>query len=82
MIEYLGILDEGKLIEHHTTNLMMPKEINAMMTRLSKEQSTASSVIKQLRCGNHNIFYFSQGGYMFFLATREEKVPTGHTQKR
>lgn len=72
MIEYLGILDDGKLIEHHSTNQMTPKEVSEMLRQLAGLQNAPSKVIKEVRTNNrnHSIFYFSQGAYLFFLATR------------
>jgi hypothetical protein len=48
MIEYLGIQDNGKLIEHYTTGVMSQNDINGMLSKLAKQKSP-SKVIQQLR---------------------------------
>jgi hypothetical protein len=73
MIEYLGIQDNGKLIEHYTTGVMRPNDINEMINKLANQKSS-SKVIQQLKSNQHNVYYFTQGTYLFLLATREEKV--------
>lgn len=76
MIQYFGIQDDGKLIEHYSTKSINANDVNAMLNSL-KNRPTTSKVINRLRVNNLSVYYFTQGTYLFFVATLEEKVLGG-----